>query len=320
MRQAPAPAASTPPEEPCRVFHVAELEALGVSQSTSYRRARADGPWSRLAPGIILTTPGPATTDDLMRAALLRAGPAAIVTGLHGARLHGLKASAEDEPIHVLIPHSQKVQSHPSITYERTTRLPNPVMINGIPTAPLVRAVIDGARKWKSRALTEGLLVEAIQHGRRCRPAQLLEEIELGSRRGTGLPREILRSMSVDIRSVPELKAFKLLQSSELPAPRWNVQLFDQQGNYVGCPDAWFDDVGLAVEIDSFEFHFTKSGYANTTRRNTRYAMNSVLVVQVLPGQLGKEPQVVLDSISRAYRTAVDRGRPNVVIYKDPTI
>ncbi|GAB3277085.1 hypothetical protein [Parasphingorhabdus pacifica] len=310
-----SPVVATPTHQPRRVFHVRDLEKLGVSQSTSYRRARADGPWSRLAPGIVLTAPGPATTDDLIQAALLCAGPDAMITGMHGARLHGLTTPPLDEPIHVLIPHSRKLQCQPSIRFERTTRLPTPVLRGGIPTAPLVRAVMDGARTWQTRAFTEDLFVEAIQRGQQCHPQQLIQEMELGSRRGTGLPRALLRSMTVEVRSIPELRAFKLLDASDLPKPLWNTPVFSTGGEYVGCPDAWFDDVGMAVEIDSFEFHFTKSGYSNTMRRNTRYATHGVLVVQILPGRLVKEPQAVVDDIRQAYFTA--RVRPRCEVYSE---
>ena len=75
-----------------RVFKVAQLEELGVPQSVAYRRARAGGPWTRLAPGVVLVAPGPATVEDLIAAALLLAGPEAVVTGLHAARLHGMRS------------------------------------------------------------------------------------------------------------------------------------------------------------------------------------------------------------------------------------
>ena len=303
---------SSSPGGPRRVFHVRELEKLGISQSTSYRRARADGPWCRLAPGIVLIAPGPATTEDFIHAALLRAGPNAMVTGMHGVRLHGLKTPPSDSPVHVLIPHSRKLQSHPSIRFERTTRLPQPVLKDGIPTAPLARAVMDAARTWQTRALTEEVLIEATQRGQRCHPQQLFEEMERGSRRGTGLPREVLRAMTVQLRSVPELEAFKLFEASGLPRPRWNAPVFSSSGEYVGCPDAWFEDVGLAVEVDSFEFHFTKAGYANTARRNTRYAIHGVLVVQILPGRLRTEPHAVVAEVRQAYFTAQVRPRCDV--------
>ena len=66
---------------------MAQLEELGVPQSVAYRRARAGGPWTRLAPGVVLVAPGPATVEDLIAAALLLAAGAAALWGLRSERV-----------------------------------------------------------------------------------------------------------------------------------------------------------------------------------------------------------------------------------------
>ncbi|MGP4020475.1 hypothetical protein [Saccharopolyspora sp. 5N708] len=182
-----------------RVLRVIELEKIGISQSKSYRRARPGGPWTRLAPGVLLIAPGPPTIEDRINAALLRAGPGAMITGLHAARLYGLESPSEDADIHVLIPHSRKIQSYRGTNFERTTRLPKPVYVNGIPLAPPVRAVMDGARTWQTWAFTKRLLFEAVQRENLCRLEELIIEMELGSRRGTAVPRAILRTFKGDL-------------------------------------------------------------------------------------------------------------------------
>lgn len=312
---AAATLAHAPPQQlGRRVFRVRELESMGISQSTAYRRARADGPWSRLAPGIVLAAPGPPTTEDLIEAALLRAGTGAVLTGMHAARRHGLRTPPRDEPVHVLIPHHRKIQSQAHMRFERTTRLPTPVEFDGVPTAPLPRAAMDAVRTWKSRALTESVLIEAIQHRRRCHPNDLVTEMETGSRRGTGLPREILRSFTADLRSVAEHDALKLLRTTSLPESSWNVVLCDDEGRYIARPDIWFDDVGLAVEIDSFEFHFSRDDYAATIRRDARYAVNGVVVLRLLPTRLRAHPDEVRREVRSAYWSAANRTRPPVHI------
>ncbi|KAA5832783.1 hypothetical protein ABT337_12505 [Saccharopolyspora hirsuta] len=177
-----------------RVYRVRDIERLGISQSTTYRRARADGPWTRLAPGVVLVAPGPPTVHDRIQAALLRAGPGAMVTGLVAAHLHGITTTPDDVEVHVLIPHSRKIQSYPGTRFERTTRLPKPSYVNGIPTAPPVRAVMDGARTFRTWAFTQQLLHSAIREERCCKLNDLIIEMELGSRRGTAVPRAILRT------------------------------------------------------------------------------------------------------------------------------
>ncbi|WP_243792370.1 hypothetical protein [Saccharopolyspora gloriosae] len=226
--------------------------------------------------------------------------------------MHGLSTPDEDAPVHVLIPHGKKIQGSDRIKFERTTRLPAPVIENDIPLAPAVRAVMDAARTWQPRESTEALLIEAIQRAPGCSAGALKQEMDRGTRRGTGLPRDILRAMTADLRSPAELRAFELIKRSDLPAPSWNVPLFNSSGHYLGLPDAWFDDVALAVEFDSFAFHFSKADYAATTKRNTRYATNGVAVVQILPSDLKNNPEEVIENIRRAYQAAALRPRPEV--------
>lgn len=78
-----------------------------------------------------------------------------------------------------------------------------------------------------------------------------------------------------------------------LPAPAWNVDLFDGAGRFIARPDAWCDEVGLAWEIDSAEYHFGRDGYARTLGRNTRYAAAGIVLVQTLPKRLRTEPDAV---------------------------
>lgn len=235
-----------------------------------------------------------------------------MLTGMHAARKHGLRTPPSDEPIHVLIPHHRKIQSQSHMQFERTTRLPVPVEIDGTATAPLTRATMDAVRTWKSRALTEDIIVEAVQHRRRCHPHDLVAEMELGSRRGTGLPREVLRSFTVDLRSMAELDALKTLRTTKLPKPSWNVALFDGEGRYIARPDIWFDNVALAVEIDSFDFHFSRYDYAATIRRDTRYAINGVAVLRLLPTRIRTHPDEVRREVQLAYESAANRTRPPV--------
>ncbi|MFF5990837.1 hypothetical protein [Prauserella flavalba] len=92
----------------------------------------------------------------------------------------------------------------------------------------------------------------------------------------------------------------------------WNPTVYGPAGQYVGCPDAWWDDVGLAWEIDSFEFHFSRFDYARTLQRNTNYAAAGLTVVQTLPSRLIHEPGGVLAELGAAYRAAAARPRPTV--------
>ncbi|MCR3747851.1 hypothetical protein LX88_001789 [Lentzea californiensis] len=85
-------------------------------------------------------------------------------------------------------------------------------------------------------------------------------------------------------------------------------------------PDTWCDEVGLAWEIDSNEFHYSKDAYARTLERNCRYAAAGISVVQTLPSRLRKKPDAVVAELRAAYTAAQARPRPAVNIRKaEPT-
>ncbi len=125
------------------------------------------------------------------------------------------------------------------------------------------------------------------------------------------MPRRLLTDW-VDIRSMAESRAKVLSQRLKTPPSHWNAELFDASGRYLGRPDAWWDDVGLVWEIDSFDFHFRRAGYQRTLDRNTRYATSGIVVVQTLPSQLLEDPAAVLTDLTTAWQIAASRPRPQV--------
>jgi hypothetical protein len=154
------------------------------------------------------------------------------------------------------------------------------------------------------------ILIEAIQRGR-CVPESLAKELDIGTQRGTAVPRRALRELTA-IRSMAEVSA-KALTRSLAPQPsHWNVPVHGPDGAYIACPDAWWDDVALAWEIDSYEFHFSRDGYARTVHRNARYAAAGIAIVQTLPSQLERDPAGVLKNLQDAYACAAARPRPPV--------
>ncbi|WP_326938084.1 hypothetical protein [Amycolatopsis cynarae] len=294
------------------VIKSATLRSLGLENKTIWRRCQPGGPWQRLLPGIVLLSNGVASEQQRVTASLLLAGPRAVVTGSQACLDHGLRRSELPDPehVHVLVPHEQKTASTGFLTIERTVRLPDPSWRNGSPIAPLIRAVTDAARRLRNVEPVERLLIEAIQGGR-CSPAALREEFDLGTTRGTALPRRVLSEVAY-LRSPAEAAAKALSRRLTIQPSRWNVNVYDAGGHYVGCPDAWWDDVALAWEIDSVQFHYSRDGYARTLRRNTRYAAAGIVVVQTLPARLKTDPAGVIAELRAGYAAAAARPRPAV--------
>ena len=291
-------------------IRVAALADLGVPPRTTYRRCMPDGPWQRLLPGVVLLGSLPPTRRQLVAAASLYAGSGSVVTGLEACRQHGLRKAPDDHRVHLLVPHAHRAICSGYVIIERTKRMPRPVIHDGVPLAPLTRSVLDACRRFRSLDLTPALIADGIQR-RRLSLQWLTDELEVGSQRGTAVPRAVLREFATGARSVAEIDAAQVWQRAGLPPPTWNVLLRNAHGQYVAMPDAWFD-VGLAWEIDSYEFHFQREGYANTINRNARYAAAGVTVLQTLPNRLRTDPASVVAELTAAYRAAAARPRPDV--------
>ncbi|MBB5857284.1 hypothetical protein ACFQ05_30750 [Amycolatopsis umgeniensis] len=290
------------------VITVARLTELGVPSRTCYRRCRPGKQWRRLLPGVLLLNSGEPTRRQLVDAALLYAGPDAVVTGATACRRQGLRM-LPDHPyrVHVLVPLEHKIGSSGHTIIERTTRLPQTVVLDGVPLAPLVRSVLDECRRLGSRQEVSALLAEAVQRG--VSLPELFAELDAGSSRGTAIPREALHRIADGARSAAEVDAMAVWRMSGLPEPQWNHELRDVDGEYIATPDGYFLAVRLAWEIDSYDFHFGKRQYAATVARNTRYAAAGIAVLQTLSGRLRTEPKRVAAELVAAHRAAEARMR-----------
>lgn len=295
------------------VIRAATLEGLDVPQRTTYRQCLPGGRWRHLLPGIVLLDRSEPTRRQRIEAVLMHVNHHGLITGYHAARSYGLRKAVDPGFVHVLVPHDHKPTSVRFATVERTRFFPKAVVRDGIPLAPPARAILDGLRRVRELDPVRALLIEAVQSGV-CSLSDLHDELKNGSQRGTAVPRRVLSEIDQDIRSVAEADTLKIWQRAGLPAVLRNVTILDADGQYVGMPDSWCDQLGLAWEIDSYEFHFSKADYAKTLQRNSRYTAAGITFVQTLPTRLRTEPDLVIDELRAAAAVARRNPRPSVVI------
>jgi hypothetical protein len=200
------------------VVRVDHLVELGLTRSTIAHRCRPDGPWSRLAPGVVKLDNGPVTRADRRRAALLHAGAGAVLTGLDALELHGMRRMpAPAGPVHVLIPEERRRGGAGLALVERTERVPS----------------------------------------------------------------------------------------------TWNAKLYDRYGRFVAMPDAWFDDVRMAWEIDSRELHLSPADHERTLERHAAMTAEGIVVLHTLPKML-RHRAAATEELRRTHATAAQRPRPQV--------
>lgn len=304
----------------------AQLVELGVRTSTTSRRV-AGGMWTRVLPGVHLVGGGAPSRRQREKAALLYAGTGSMLTGTSALRLYGFRAlrlqeTSDDEPerpapVHTLIPHDRRRTSTGFVRIERTHRLPTPGRLHGLEVAPLARAVGDAARRMRRQSDATAVVAEALQRGRATLD-ELQDELRRGPVRGSAYFRQSLAALWSGALSGPEADLVAILDHAGVPAVVCNARLVGADGRFVAVADVWLDDVGVAIEVDSVEYHATGDGFDGTVRRNSRYAAAGVLVVTVLPRDIRDRPAWVLAQIEAARAAASARGRPAVHVDTTP--
>ncbi|HEX6344232.1 hypothetical protein [Umezawaea sp.] len=177
------------------VTSTSDLLESGVARYTIETRCRPGGPWRRLLPGVLLLSPGEPTRRQRLRAALVYAGPRAVITGidaLHGQGLPGLPLPPR---VHVLQQPDQRLNNHDFLLLERTTRRPQVVLNTDLPLATPTRATLDAARREQHPLRLHQLLAAVLRAGL-CTAPDLLTELDAGSKRGAAAPRAALRALT----------------------------------------------------------------------------------------------------------------------------
>jgi hypothetical protein len=285
-----------------------------VPERTAYERCLEGGPWQRVLPGIVLLFTGRPTVDQLVHAALLLGGSDAVVTGLEACRRHGLRrgpvrrTDAVRPEIHLLVPSGRQVRSVEFVHVERTRRLPTAVVREGVPLAPLVRACTDAARRIRSTADVTELLADPVQRGL-CTVPALWIELASGTRRGTAVPRAVLGDLADGVRSAAERAAKQLWASTGLPKPLWNAEVHDASG-LLGIADCWLDEVAMAWEIESSEWHLSPERHDYTVRRAARFTAAGALYVASKPKMVLDDRAEVVATLLAVYEQARNRPRP----------
>lgn len=302
------------------VASVRELVSAGVPERTIYNRCLDGGPWQRLLPGIVQLSTGPPTDGQLVRAALLLGGAQCLITGIEACRRYGIRRgpvrrSAErGQPmvIQILVPSSRQVRSVGHVHVERTNRMPAPYVRDGIPLAPPDRACIDAVRRLRSAGEIAELLSDAVQR-RLCTISALCVELDAGSRRGTAMPRAVLRELSAGARSAAEAAARRLWISAGLPDAAWNVEVRDQDGRFIGIADCWVDDVAMVWEIESSEWHLGPEEHTRTVERAAEFTAAGVVYTASKPSRVHRDPKSIAAVLRATYTQAAGRRRPPVV-------
>ncbi len=288
-----------------------QLAAAGMTPSTI--RWNAGRHWRVVLPRVYLMSTARPTPRQRLRAALLWAGPEASLAGRTAVRLHGLTSMSERQSVELLVPPPRRSRSAGYASVRRTLVGDVPLELNGLRTCSVARAVVDAAADSRSPRDREALFIEAVQKQVLSLDA-LAESVYRLRPRDAAPLMAALRAAGSGAWSQPEHELLELLSTSTvLPQAEPNPVLHDTEGKRLTTPDAWLDDVAVAIMVHSHTHHAQGDAWDATVSADADLVAAGVVVVGITPRQVRRSPALVLARVEQTWRTARLRPRPPVV-------
>jgi predicted transcriptional regulator of viral defense system len=229
-----------------------QLLSAGVSDKTIARRLKR-GHWQQLYRGVYATFTGPPPRETRLWAAVLSAGPGAVLSYQTAAELHGL-IDAPAETIYVTVPSSRRVRATGLVVRisARVSRARQPC--REPPRTSIEETVLDliqVARAfddvcgWVTRACSRGLTKEERLRAAMAARKKMRWRAELD---------DILAAAGDGIHSVLEYRYLRDVERAHgLPRSKHQVRVvIDGKSAY---RDAYYEEYQVAVELDGRMSH-----------------------------------------------------------------
>ncbi|MFF9481091.1 hypothetical protein [Streptomyces sp. NPDC014733] len=309
------------------------LRERGVTAAETAGRCRPGGPWREVLPGVYLLHPGPPSTEERLRAAVLyaaergpsvphqgggvRPGARAMLTGPAALALHGV-AAAPPLPslnrLHVLVGHGRRLRSAGFARVVRAAELPGAEEVDGLPVAPVARALADTVATLTDAAAVRHLVTEAVRDGH-AEAAAVVGELRRARLAERPHVVDTVTLLLAGDRARAEDRLYALVRHHGLPDPLWNVGLRLPDGPHLGGVDAYWPAEAVAVEIDTAapDGDGALPGAA-WNRKREQLERLGVTVVRCTPDGLRRAPAEQAVVVRTALMAAVDRDPAAVVI------
>jgi hypothetical protein len=288
----------------------AQAVTAGVTQDALRHRARRGGPWQLLLPQVYIAITGTPSKGQQEMAASLYGGFGSVVTGISALAIHRVRVE-QSSIIDVLVPVTCQRKDAGFVRLHRTERMPERIWRRaGIHYALAARAVGDTVRWMNDLSDVRAVVSDAVQR-KRCTLAELAAELNEGPWRGSALFRRALEEVIGGSRSAAEADLRALIIKAGLELPLFNADIYD--GNtFIARPDAWYPELGIAIEVDSKEWHLGGNEHRETLKRGNRMEKYLINVLRFTPNDIRFEPGRVIAEIRDAIKRACGRPRLNL--------
>lgn len=236
------------------VFSRTQALAAGWSDDEVAAQVAAQR-WRRLHPGVYYLSNGALTRDAVRWAALLWAGPGAVLSHESAAECHGLAAAATTTaPVTVLIPWERRSGRCPGIVVRRRRQLEHHTRLSSPPTTRVEHTVLDLASDASTVRDAVGWITRAYQR-KLTTPARL--ELALNSRvrlRRRRLLLALVATISPDAESPLEHEYdHRVAHAHGLPAGKGQQR--ERTGGRGVRRDRDYSEYGTVVELDGLAGH-----------------------------------------------------------------
>ncbi|WP_333773540.1 hypothetical protein [Streptomyces sp. IBSBF 3136] len=321
-----------------RVLTTAQLRSHGVSAAELSDQCRTGGPWQLLLPQVVLLHPGPPTSEERLHGALLYASrePApgvptqptageqhrpvyaeAMITGLAALTLYGFSSTPpllSLDRVDVLVPRLRRLRSSGYVRVLRTSGLPAPRAVTGLPVAPVPRALADAVAELTDADTVRRLLTEAVRGGY-CEPAAVVRELTQAKLLTRPHVVDAVDSLLAEGRAVAEDRLYRMVTEHGLPDPVWNVDLRLPGGPHLGGLDAYWPDQAVAVELDTRAPRQDEDAlWSEYARKREHLERLGITVVYITPRKLRESTEQQAAVVRTALMASGDRDPAAYVV------
>jgi hypothetical protein len=306
-----------------RVLTLRQLRETGLSPTVIAEHCRAGGPWQQLLPQVYLLHSGPPTSRERVQAALLYAGrdpgahgPAgggqeAMVTGPAALALYRF-TSVPPLPglpvIDVLVARQRRLRDTGGVSVHRARALPRPRDVEGLPCAPVPRALADAVADIDDPDTVRVLLCESVRGGH-CDAAAVLRELAEAGLLDLPYMASAVAELQAAERAVAEQRLYAMVRAHQLPDPVWNVELRLPGGPPLGGVDAYWPEQAVAVALDTCgaEAEAGEAAWARSARQREHLEALGITLVHLTPAKLAAAPGEQAAVIRTALLASTDR-------------
>lgn len=280
------------------VAHRRDLRAAGIDRG-AVRFEVAAGRWQKAGRHTVVVGTQPVTGQALMWRAVWETGAGAVLDGAAALVAHGLRGFRPDA-IDVAVPADNRRHAVDGVRC-RPRRELGPTIHVGVPRTRVEHATIRAAQ-W-ARSDRQAALIICLVVQQRLVPAQRLLDAWRQVRRSPRrrLIDDVVRDVCDGAHSLGELDFGRLCRRHGLPPPDRQVVRTTASGRiYL---DVWWEDVGLAVEIDGGHHAIALNPVDDALRQNeVVIAGSAVLRIPVIGLRI--EADRFMDQVVRAHRRA----------------